>query len=152
MSADTFEKWKARQAAMTKIILTEPEQYFKQGYTIGEYSAIHAHTMLEENPFCFANAWSPYILTSANDLSNIISLRIKLCVIINYGNLEEETIFKIIDSYPFILEDKDRLFVVSSAIMEKYKHNKKIKIEAFLKSEFALSLPLEIINLIKMNC
>jgi acyl-[acyl carrier protein]--UDP-N-acetylglucosamine O-acyltransferase len=147
----THEVWKARQEAITNTIIADPNQYFIRGYTIGEYCLINIYLMIKENPFCFANAWSPFIITSNEDKENIRTLKINLDTLIKCSNLEENMINKIIDAYPFLLQKDDSMFELPNSIIERYK-NHKANIAAFQKSDFALSLPIELVNFIINMC
>jgi len=149
--ADSLDEWDARQDEMENTILTEPEKYFERGYTIGEYCLINAYMMIKQNPLCFAKAWSPYIITSNKDKGNIRLLKINLDTFLKCNNLGEAIIFKIIDAYPFILEEDDSICRLPNVMVERYQ-NYKARITAFKASDFALSLPMELVNCIVMMC
>ena len=107
--------------------------------------------MLAKDKFCFAKAWAPYFTQANKEYTNITLLQVNICFIVKYDNLDESTIFKIIDSYPFILDEDDVVFKVSDTIREKYALQK-VRIAAFHKSEFAQSLPDELVEIISSNC
>lgn len=151
--SNSYDAYKARQAEIKATILEEPAEYFRRGYNIGEYCLINAPKMLKEDIFCFAKAWSPFCITSNNDRNNIVSLRITLCMMIRLSHraLGDNAIFKIIDSYPFVLDELDIEFRISKSLLERYKM-RNASIAAFIQTEFALLLPQEIVDMITDMC
>lgn len=142
----THEEWQARQANMRGIILKEPEEYFAQGYTIAEFCIINSHEMLKKDPFCFAKAWAPF--DSPEDPLNIKLLRIHLTSLIGYDNrLDENTKFKLIDAYPFVLENGIIGTDLPDSLIEAY-HKRNARITEFQRSDFASALPFDLVALI----
>ena len=150
----SHEDWKARQNEITRTILEEPHIYFKRGFTIGEYSLINSYEMLRKDVLCFEKAWLPYEIKNDEDRQNINTLRIHLCGMIrfaSYYKLEENVIYKIIDAYPFVLEEDDAYFKIRDDLLQRYRVYKE-RIAAFPQTEFALSLPGELVALILSKC
>jgi hypothetical protein len=138
-------EWQARQADMQRTILEEPALYFTKGYTIAEFSLFNAQEMLQKDPFCFAKAWVPF--HSPEDPLNIKLLRIILNGFIPYSDLDNATKFKLIDAYPFVLEEGIIGTNLPDSFIEAY-HVQKSQIREFTNSAFASALPHELVSLI----
>jgi len=70
---------------------------------------------------------------------------------LSHRALGDNAIFKIIDSYPFVLDELDIEFRISKSLLERYKM-RNASIAAFIQTEFALLLPQEIVDMITDMC